>query len=110
MDQKLAVNQHEGVGNLPAAWRSVAGDLLLAAAVLRDRRESLDQRSSAVEDPVEVPDDARVVILAGVEVRLPVSDTEGCQDLARSAGDNLGHSEFPTALGRHSRAIEYASG
>jgi len=40
MDQKLAVELHTRAGNLPEAWRSCAEDLLAAAAVLRERRES----------------------------------------------------------------------
>jgi len=48
MDQKLAVELHTRAGNLPEAWRSTAEDLLTAASVLRERRESLDARAVPV--------------------------------------------------------------
>jgi hypothetical protein len=45
MDQKLAVELHTWAGNSPDTWRSCAGDLLDAAAVLRERRGSIDPGS-----------------------------------------------------------------
>jgi ribosomal protein S10 len=41
MDRSRRVEQHTWVGNSPDAWRSCASDLLAAAAVLRERRESI---------------------------------------------------------------------
>ncbi len=46
MDRKWRVEQHTWAGNSPDTWRSCAGDLRAAAAVLRERRESIDPSSA----------------------------------------------------------------
>jgi hypothetical protein len=48
MDRKRRVEQHTWGGNAPETWKSCAGNLLTAAAVLRERREGIDSSSVSV--------------------------------------------------------------
>jgi hypothetical protein len=50
MDRTRRIEQHTWAGNSPEAWRSCADDLLAAAAVLRERRGSIDSSSVPVPD------------------------------------------------------------
>ena len=52
MDSALAKLMHSRSGNFHVAWRMVAQDLLTAAQILREQRESCDLSSLAVGDPV----------------------------------------------------------
>lgn len=48
MDRKRRVERHTSAGNSPHTWRLCAGDLLAAAAVLREHRENLNPHSVPV--------------------------------------------------------------
>ena len=50
MDRTLAVEIHSRAGNMPETWRSCAGDLLAAAAVLRENRESVTRGPEPAPD------------------------------------------------------------
>jgi hypothetical protein len=52
LDAKFAKLQHAQAGNLFGTWQSVAGDLLAAAQVLRERRDSWNIASLTNTDPI----------------------------------------------------------